>query len=131
MKQVFWILAFAPVALLTNCTQVKTPAPSQPRLEAVRLVGPRVCGQFSVPGTTYEFTCAGLPTVAASGWQLTPSWQTLANDKQKPNRTVVLTLSTPSATQLQIDYEPSSTATWHLRQKAPGPGSPLPVSSRG
>jgi len=32
---------------------------------------------------------------------------------------------------LRIDFEPSATATWTLRQKPPGPGQPQSVTARG
>jgi hypothetical protein len=70
--------------------------------------------------------------VSASGWQLTPAWRPLdPSGHQKANRIVVLTLTTPSLTSLQIDYEPGAAAIWTLRQNPPGPGQPLTVSARG
>jgi hypothetical protein len=117
--------------LVNGCSSVNTPAVTQPRLAAVRLVGNQVCGSFDVPDRTYTFTCDPLPTLTASGWQLTPVWRYDDPNRPKANRIVVLTLTGASLTDLRIDYEASSTATWTLRQDPPGPGQPLSIGAHG
>jgi hypothetical protein len=97
----------------------------------VRLVGARVCGPFQVPGKQWEFTCDPLPTQGASGWQLTPAWGTDAQNRPRANKIVVITLTAQTLTDLRVDFEPSTTAIWTLRQKPPGPGQPQSVTARG
>jgi hypothetical protein len=108
------------------------PVPNQPRLVSVRLVGTRVCGDFHLPDKTYTFTCDPLPTVNATGWQLTPARRSLdANGHKKLNRIAVLTIATPTVTEIDLQYEPrhglrvlERTAASDLRRQRPSPQQP-------
>jgi hypothetical protein len=132
MKRLRLVVVCSPLVLLgSGCPPPKTPAVTQPRLAGVRLVGTQVCGDFTVPGTTYTFLCDGLPTMSTTGWQLTPAWRMDNPDHPKANRIVVITVTGPSLTNLRIDFEASATAIWTLRQDPPGPGQPLSVGARG
>lgn len=131
MKLLCWLALFSCVLLGSACQPPKTPAPTQPKVSDVRLVGGRVCGPFQVPGKEWAFTCDPLPTLSASGWQLTPAWGTDAQGRPRSNKIAVITLTAQTLTNLQVDYEPSATAIWTLRQKAPGPGQPQSVTGRG
>src|SRR5512136_1088850 len=85
---------------------VHVPAPQQPQLVAVRLVGNRVCGNItSSNGTQLSFTCPSLPTVAVSGWELTPVWapSLSAPGKQHLNRAAVITVSAPTLTDIDVE----------------------------
>lgn len=100
-------LFLAGVCAATACTpgSVKTPAASQPVLEGVRLVGRQICGPLTTPTATYAFTCAPLPTTTPSGWLMTPGWVGSSANPQRlhSNRTVVITVSTPSLTDIEVE----------------------------
>jgi hypothetical protein len=101
------------LAVLSACAAgcpgggVQTPAPVQPKLEGVRLVGGQVCAPFTTGGSTFTFTCPGLPTIESTGWQLTPLWvpSTSNPQRQRVNRTVVLTVSGPSLTEVDVELQ--------------------------
>jgi hypothetical protein len=84
---------------------IKIPAPTQPKLETVRLVGNRVCAPFTTGERTFDFTCPALPTINASGWQLTPERVPPTANPQRlhSNRVVVLTVSGPSLTEIDVE----------------------------
>ncbi len=85
---------------------VHVPQPQQPTLQAVRLVGNRVCGSITdSAGTQFSFTCPPLPTVENSGWELTPIWapSLSAPGKQHPNRNAVITVSAPTLTDIDVE----------------------------
>ncbi len=99
-------------ALLAGCQglQVNAPAPTQPQLVAVDFSGARVCGApFTNGYGTFTLACDPLPTISATAWRLTPQY---LPGPQSPepyvlNRTVNVTLSTPSLTNLEIAFIPN------------------------
>lgn len=122
------LLALPVLAVLGACDEdrvIDLPPPETPRLEAVHLLGQRVCGQFEAAGSQFTFDCDPLPTSAHTGWQLTPLRKPHpANANWSiPNRGIVFTVSTPSLTSIEIS-ELGARTRRVLRQVAPGPGQP-------
>jgi hypothetical protein len=79
----------------------------QPKLEGVRLVGGQACAPFTTGGQTFTFPCPALPTIEHTGWQLTPLWVPSSSNpqRQRVNRTVVLTVSGPSLTEVDVELQ--------------------------
>lgn len=96
-------LVIAIVTVVSSCSRggvvISTPAPAQPELISVSLVGHRVCNTFNVTGAQFLFTCPPLPTIESTGWRLTPLERN--NDW---NASVTIRVRTPSATSLEIAY---------------------------
>lgn len=116
---------------------VKTPTAMQPKLTGVDLVGNRVCGAFDVTDHQYNFNCPDLPTIEATGWQLTPLNKEdipPVNTKFGWNSTFRIHVQTPSLTSLEIVYVPTRRSRWVLKQvlppKEPGHMPPM-LQSRG
>jgi hypothetical protein len=87
------------------CVMVHCGIPDEPKLVSGRLHGHQVCGDFAGLGATYSFTCDPLASNAASGWQLTPLVWTNPDGKSHLNKAVVLTILTPTQTELYVEYE--------------------------
>jgi hypothetical protein len=96
---------------------VHVPLPVQPSLEAVRLVGNRVCGNLTASGTQFNFACPALPTIENSGWELTPAWELAQSPQghQHANRSAVITVSAPTLTDIDVE----------LARQGAGPNIPL------
>ena len=122
------LVALPFLALLAACDGriIETPPPEKPRLEAVNLLGQRVCGPFEAGGTIGDFDCDALPTSAWTGWQLTPLKKPHPTNPNWSitNRGIVFTVSTPSLTSIEVAYRASSGARYVLAQVPPGPGHP-------
>jgi hypothetical protein len=106
----FRLYAIAVLALLAACAGTgqsggKVPRADQPRLESVRLTGNRLCGSPASGTPAYTFNCPPLPTVAASGWLMTPAYapSALAPRRLHANRTAVIIVSAPPLTELDIE----------------------------
>jgi hypothetical protein len=116
------------LGLLAACPgpTIDLPPPETPRLEAVNLLGQRVCGPFEAGSTIGDFDCDPLPTTAWTGWQLTPLRKPHPTnpDWSIPNRGIVFTISTPSLTSIEVAYRASSGTRYVLSQVSPGPGRP-------
>jgi len=112
-------------------------SPAQPVLESVRITGSRMCGSHASTATasTFSFSCPDLPTRMPSGWKLTPGWEA-ATDKAgraRANRTVVLNVSTPLATEIDVELVRGGTQL-NLPLEAVNPvatGSPGDVAATG
>lgn len=105
-----------------DSTTVNTPHSDQPKLTNVVLNGHRVCGTFDTTDFQHNFSCAPLPTIAASGWQLTPLERIdipPINTKHGWNGTATIHVTTPSVTSLEVAYRPTNTARWVLPQIKP------------
>lgn len=111
-----------------NGSPIRTPAADAPRLESVGIVGQRVCGAFTNDAQSYNFSCDPLPTSVGTGWLLTPLRKPHPTNPNwsNVNRGVVLTVSTPSITSIEVAYfSARGTRLIVLNQVAPGPGRPL------
>jgi hypothetical protein len=88
------------------CTTGHCGVPDQPKLVSGGLHGHRVCGPFAGTDTSFFFDCtAPLPSSNDSGWQLTPEFWVNPDGTSHPNKAVVLTISTPTQTELFIELE--------------------------
>lgn len=121
------------IAGLVGCVPnpTNTPAPNQPKLVSVSLFGHRVCGNLSVVEGVFSFTCDPLPTIGDSGWQLTPVFRTNALGRQIANTAVILTISTPSLTQLDVQYQNQVGGRIEQTQIFSTHGAPKFVGSQG
>jgi hypothetical protein len=118
------------VALLNGCTP-QPPAPlAPPSLVSVGLRGAQVCGPFTtaVDGTL-AFVCLPFPTATATGWELNPDWYTDAQNKLRPNKTAIMTVTTASGTGLEVSFKPAATS-FILRNVPPGRYAVPPVIHR-
>lgn len=81
------------------------PAPMQPKLAGVSLVGHQLCGDLTTGGQTFSGQCLPLPTVDHTSWVLTPAWtpSIAAPTRQHLNRIVTATVTTPSLTDLDVE----------------------------
>ncbi len=85
-----------------------------------------MCGNFPEPGTTFTFGCDPLPTKITTGWQLTPLFKTDGAGKPAANRGVIIRVTTPSITNLYVEYESQGGNKLPLAQIVSGPGTPEP-----
>jgi hypothetical protein len=106
-------------------------APDQPKIVKGELVGRRVCGNYLVSRTQVNFTfgCDPFPTNVTTGWQLTPITRTTNAGKTAYNTPIRLTVTTPTATQLDIQYAKETGGT--IEQKQISSGLPMSVGSHG
>lgn len=77
-------------------------APAQPVLESVRILGTRICGNAPA-GTAATLPCPELPASVATAWRLSPGWETRDQGRLRANRTVVLNVSGPLATEIDVE----------------------------
>lgn len=125
-------------AALAGCAATSNPRPAKPALpvlESVRIAGARICGSqtSTAAASTFNFECPDLPASVPSGWRLTPGWET-ATDKAgraRSNRTVVLNVSGPLATEIDVELVRGGTQlNLPLDQVASGnPGRPGEVAA--
>ena len=120
-----WMLLAAGLLAATTVAEAQ-PVPAQPSIVYGGLVGHRVCGNFSEPGTTFTFGCDPLPTKIATGWQLTPLFKTDGAGKPAANTGVIIRVTTPSFTNLYVEYEDQAGTKLPLAQIVSGPGTPQP-----
>ena len=119
-------------ALSSGCQNPPSPpAPNQPMIAAGALLGHRVCGNFALPGETLSFDCDALPTRNNTGWQLTPLAKTDGAGRTVVNAVVDLTITTPSLTNLIVEYESPSGHASTLTQLASAQSVPKNVGPRG
>jgi hypothetical protein len=112
------------------------PAPQQPKLVDVRLVGNRLCGTLTTGGVQFNYPgCPPLPTTENTAWQLTPAvTQSIANPaRQHLNRIAVLTVSGPSLTEIDVELVRLNGAPNRLLRQVDSarPGGPGEVGSVG
>ena len=121
------------IAGLAGCVPnpANTPAPNQPKLVSASLIGHRVCGSLSVVEGILSFVCDPLPTNEDTGWQLTPVFRTNALGRQVANTAVILTISTPSLTQLDVQYQNQVGGHIEQTQIVSTHGKPKYVGSQG
>jgi hypothetical protein len=99
-----------PLKVKVYCMTGHCGIPDQPKLVSGGLHGHRVCGPFP-PGSnpSFSFDCASpLPSNSDSGWQLTPEAVVNPDGKSHPNKAVVLNISTPTQTELFVEFENQS-----------------------
>lgn len=122
-------------ALLLACnggTGGVTSVPAQPKLVSGALLGARACGDFPIRQQILSFTCDPLPTTDRTGWRLTPLLKPPnSQGTQWLNRAIVLTVTSPTATDLNVDYVTETGVVWRLRKIPDGPGEPAPIRGRG
>jgi hypothetical protein len=101
---------------------INTPAPVQPQLESVSLRGQRVCGQFDISTANFNFVCDPLPTIGATGWQLTPLEKPHPSDPNLSltNRGIAFTVSGPTLTSIEVAYIAASGSRFVMAQVSPG-----------
>ena len=104
-------------------------APDQPKIVKGELVGHRVCGDFHASQVIYSFTCDALPTIVTTGWQLTPLTRTTVAGKTALNTPIRLTVTTPTATQLDIQFMKPTGG--EIEQTQISSGVPANVGSHG
>lgn len=113
------------------CTPPASP-PAMPMLVSGKLIGSQACGNFPIHQRTLSFTCGPLPTTAQTGWQLKPLLKPPnSQGTQYLNRVVILTVSSATATNLNVIYvAEDGVHRWPMRAIPDGPGEPGPVSPR-
>src|SRR5690606_36479365 len=89
--------------LVSGCAgTARHSTPAHPVLESVRILGSRICGRLP-SGTGATLTCPELPASVATGWRLLPGWETRDQGRLRANRTVVLNVSAPLATEIDVE----------------------------
>ena len=112
------------------CTPPASP-PATPMLVSGRLIGSQACGNFQIHQRTLSFVCPPLPTTVQTGWQLNPALKPPnSQGTQWPNRVIVLTVTSETATDLNLTYVTENGVSWRMRRIPDGPGEPGPVSGR-
>jgi hypothetical protein len=94
-----------PTEIVQHCMTTHCGVPAQPKLVAGNLHGHRVCGNFAGSSASFFFDCADLPSSVDSGWQLTPPVWINPDATSHLNREVMLTVATPTQTELLIYFE--------------------------
>jgi len=102
MRHSIYGAATVALALLPACNNPVTVVAMQPKLANAGLHGGRICGNFSTTFQQFSFTCPALPTVEASGWQLTP--EEMQTPKPHPNNGLDLTITGPSLSSLDVEF---------------------------
>jgi len=123
------LFSIAPLLLLSGCPNgaITTPAPQQPMIVSGSLIGQRECGNITIDQTTFTFDCTQpLPNSGDTGWLLAPGTHTTANGTHLGNKAVVLTVTTPSLTDLDVEFVPPSGPTVPQGQIPIAPGQPDP-----
>jgi hypothetical protein len=112
------------------CRPAPTSPPPIPTLVNGALLGNRACGNYPVqPGRTLTFTCPPLPTTIQTGWQLTPLLKPpTPKGVQWTNRVVVLTVTTPTTTNINVVYVTENGNILPMRGIPDGPGEPGSVT---
>jgi len=122
------LFSLAPMILLSGCPNnvVNTPVPDQPQIVSGNLIGQRECGSITIDGTTFSFVCDPMPTKNNTGWLLAPGTHTTANGTHLGNNFVALTVTAPTLTNLEIEFESTSGSSVPQTQIPTAPNQPDP-----
>lgn len=116
---------------LAGCNgHINIPKAEQPLLQSVTLRGARVCNPITVNGVQFLHECqSALPTLTRTGWLLTPVRVPMSTvpDRTRLNSGVILRVTTPTQTNLELAYYARSGTRYVLRQVPPGPGTPAKI----
>lgn len=113
--------------------RVTVPAAATPQLEAVNLVGQRVCPSFTTSSNVISLSCAALPTSDVTGWLITPlrkphptnpNWSLV-------NHGAVLVVSAPTLTSIEVGYWTAGPRRIVLGQVPAGPAHPYMLVQGG
>ena len=110
--------------------QVNVPPAEQPQLQSVTLRGMRACTAMDVGGVQLLHECnTPLPTLTHTGWVLTPVRVPVSTmpGRDRLNSGVILRVTTPTLTELELAYYARSGIRHLLNRVPPGPGTPAKI----